>query len=120
MKGDLVRVKHMMDAAQEILDYMSDKKKEDLHRNRMLSLAVVRLLEIIGEAANKVTPGFQKKYPNVPWRFIIGTRNRLINGYYDIDLDVVWETVTKDIPQLQKELEHALQREYRNKARHEE
>lgn len=111
MKDDLVRINHMMDAAHEILDYISDKTKEDLHRNRMLSLSVVRLLEIIGEAANRVTPGFQKKYPKVPWRSIIGTRNRLIHGYYDVDLDIVWETVTTDIPRLQKGLEHALQRE---------
>lgn len=99
----------MMDATQEILEFMSDKRREDLDRNRMLSLSIVRLLEIIGEAANKVSPEFRRQYDKVSWKSIVGMRNRLIHGYYDIDLDVVWQTVTADIPRLARELEHVLQ-----------
>ncbi len=63
-------------------------------------MALVHLLEIIGEAANKVTPDFRAKYSQIPWKSIVEMRNRLIHGYYDIDLDIVWKTVTNEIPPL--------------------
>jgi len=70
----------------------------------MLSLSIVHLLEIIGEAANKVSPEFRRKYDKIPWKSIVGMRNRLIHGYYDINLDIVWKTVITDIPPLLEEL----------------
>ncbi len=66
----------------------------------MLSLAIIRLLEIIGEAASKVTNEIRRQYSSVPWEAIIGARNRLIHAYFDVDLDVVWETIQRDIPPL--------------------
>jgi uncharacterized protein with HEPN domain len=64
----------------------------------------VRLLEVIGEAANNVSGDFQKKFPEIPWRQIGATRNRLIHGYFDVDLDVVWEIVSEDLPNLVPQL----------------
>lgn len=104
LNPDIVRVKHMIDAAEEILYFTSGKNRHDLYINRMLSLSIVHLLEIIGEAANKVSPEFQRKYDKIPWKSIVGMRNRLIHGYYDINLDIVWKTVVADIPPLLEEL----------------
>lgn len=95
LKPDLVRLQHMMEAAEEIKSFASGKRREDLDQDRILSLSIVRLLEIIGEAANKVSDEIRLKYKAVPWEAIIGTRNRLIHAYFDVDLDIVWETVLK-------------------------
>ena len=105
LNHDLVRIKHMVDGVGEILRFTHGKKRNDLDNNRLLSLAIVQLLEIIGEAANKVTPEFRAKYSQIPWKAIVEMRNRLIHGYYDIDLDIVWKTVVNEIPSLYKELE---------------
>lgn len=111
MKADLVRVKHMADAASEILEFVSGKSRSDLDENRMFNLSVVHLLEIIGEAANKVTSEFRETYDDIQWKSIIGMRNRLIHGYFDIDLDIVWKTITSDIPILSKKLKRIIEAE---------
>lgn len=90
----------MLEAAEEIRSFTSGKRREDFNQDRMLSLSIVRLLEIIGEAANKVSHEIRTKYTSIPWEAIIGTRNRLIHAYFDVDLDIVWETVQRDIPPL--------------------
>lgn len=71
----------------------------------MLAISLVHLLEIIGEAANAVSEEFCVKHPNVPWRKMISLRNRLIHGYFDINLDIVWDTVMEDLPPLVADLE---------------
>ena len=104
MNDDLIRVKHMIDAAEEIIYYSKDKKREDLDKERLLNLSLVHLLEIFGEAASRVSVDFQKKYPDIPWREIIDMRNRLIHGYFDIDLDIVWKTIKDEIPPINEKL----------------
>ncbi len=104
MNHDYIRIKHMYDAAEEILRFTHNKKRSDMYNDRQLSLSVVRLLEIIGEAANKVTTETQNTYTHIPWKQIIDMRNRLIHGYFDIDLDIIWETVVNEIPLLFEEL----------------
>ena len=71
----------------------------------MLMLSLTRLLEIIGEAANGVSESFREEHKDIPWKKIIGMRNRLIHGYFDIDPDIVWETVKTDLPPLVSKLE---------------
>ena len=73
-------------------------------RDRVLHLALTRLVEIIGEAANRVSSDTQKKHPEVPWPKIIGMRNRLVHGYDVIDFDLLWDTVTTDLPPLMNAL----------------
>lgn len=102
---DLIRIKHMLDAVKEALAFSRDKRREDLDNNRMLTLAIVKELEIIGEAASKLTPEFKAMQPQIPWADIVGTRNRLTHGYFDIDLDRVWDTVLEDLGPLNEELE---------------
>lgn len=105
---DLTRLKHIRDSAQEALIFVNNRPREDLDRDRMLSLALVRLIEIMGEAANNVSKPCQDKYCKIPWRQIIGMRNRIIHAYFDIDLDIVWQVITQDLGSLLIEVEKAI------------
>jgi len=97
---DLTRLQHMRDSAVEAVQFSKAHDRQDLDQNRMLSLALVRLLEIIGEAANQVSEPCQQKNSRIPWREIIGMRNRIVHAYFDVDLDIVWEVVFQDLPTL--------------------
>jgi len=105
---DTVRLRHMLDAAKRAIDFMQGRAKSDLESDEQLSLAVVRLLEILGEAAKNVSEDLRKDYPDIPWRQIAGTRDRLIHGYFDVDLDIVWQIISTDLPVLAAQLEKAL------------
>ncbi len=102
---DIVRVRHMLDAAQKALEFSADAGRDALDDDEKLALSLVRLLEVIGEAANNVSDDFQEKFPEIPWRQIGATRNRLIHGYFDVDLDVVWEIISQDLPKLVPQLQ---------------
>lgn len=104
-RDDRVFVRHMIDAIGKAVGLTEGKTRDDLQENEMLALSLVRLLEIIGEAASNVSEGFRKEHPDIPWRNMVGIRNRLIHGYFDVDLDIVWDTVRKDLPPLLKDLE---------------
>jgi len=102
---DDIRMQHIREAAQEAVELMGDASRDDLGSDRRLSLAVVRLLEIIGEAAHGVSPEYQRAHAGLPWTGMIGMRNRLIHGYFDVNLDVVWKTVKEDLPALLRNLD---------------
>ena len=104
-KDDTVRLRHMLDAAQEAVSFLQGKQRSDLVADRKLVLSLVRLIEVVGEAAAQVTTEFQQIHPDIPWPPIIGMRNRLIHAYFDIDLDRVWDTVKDDLPPLIRQLE---------------
>ncbi|MHA1674950.1 MAG: HepT-like ribonuclease domain-containing protein [Promethearchaeota archaeon] len=104
IEDDTTRIRHIFDACDEILSFTEKLTKQQFMKNRMLQLAVVHLLEIIGEAANSISSNIQQKYVSVPWKYIIGMRNRLIYGYFDIDLKIVWQTIEDDIPLLHDEM----------------
>jgi uncharacterized protein with HEPN domain len=107
-KDDRVRLQHMLDAANEALTFIQGRIRADLDNHRMLVLSLVRELEIIGEAASKVSADTRSQNTSIPWEDITGMRNRLIHAYFDVDLDTVWNTVTKDFPLLKAELEKIL------------
>ena len=100
-----VRLRHMLDYAREAAALMRERKRADLGTDRSLGLAVLRCLEIVGEAASRIPVGIQRRYPNIPWPQIIGMRNRLVHGYDIVDYEVVWNTVTQDLPPLIAEIE---------------
>lgn len=104
----IVRMRHMLDHAKEAVDLLAGKEETELSRNRVLELALVRLIEIIGEAANRLPIENQSRYPSIPWREIVCMRNRLVHGYDAIDLNVLWNTVQIDLPRLIEELERIL------------
>jgi uncharacterized protein with HEPN domain len=90
----------MLDAAREAMSFAAGRSRDDLDRDRMLVLAVVKDIEIIGEAASRTSAATRAAHPDVPWAQIIVMRNRLIHAYFDVDLQVVWDTVTGDLPLL--------------------
>ena len=105
---DKVRLRHMMDAALEIQQYVQSSKREDLDQDRKLVHSLVRLFEIIGEAASQISEELCEEVPEIPWSVIIGMRNRLVHAYFSINLDVVWSTSKDDIPTLIAELKKLL------------
>ena len=101
---DRVRVRHMIEAAESALQFVDDRTRPDLDSDRMLLFAVVRAVEIIGEAASKVSTETRTSHPNIPWGAIVGMRNRLVHAYFEIDTAVVWVAVTDEIPALLSQL----------------
>jgi len=95
---DLIRLHHMLDASREAIEFIQGQTRADLDSNRMLALAEVRLIEIIGEAARHVPAEIRDKYPEVEWKEIIGSRDRMIHGYYRVDHDIVWSILSHDLP----------------------
>jgi len=108
MRDDAVSLKDMLDHASEAVELLGDMKREKLAKNRVLQLALTRLVEIIGEAANRISKATQQKYEDIPWAQIISMRNRLIHGYDVIDYDLLYDTVTADLPPLIAALERIL------------
>ena len=88
--------------------WQAGRSRADLDTDRLLNLSLVRLLEIIGEAANRISKDVQDEHPEIPWSNIIGLRHRLIHGYSSIDLDIVWQIVTADLQPLVAALERML------------
>lgn len=96
--NDLVRVRHMLEAAQHAHAFVAGRSRADLGQDVQLQFAVVRAIEIIGEAASRLSPDFKTTRQHIPWAAIQGMRNRLIHAYFDINLDILWETVTTQSP----------------------
>ena len=97
---DLIRIRHMIDAAETTQRFIAGRQRGDLDSDQMLLFALVRAVEIIGEAASRVTQQTRSATPNVPWPAIVAMRNRLIHAYYDIDGDILWKAVTEEVPEL--------------------
>lgn len=98
----------MLDAANDAMSFVAGKERGDLDTDRMLALALVKTIEIIGEAGARVSKEGRSEVPLVPWREVVAMRNRLIHAYLDVDLDVVWQTVVEDLPPLAEALREAL------------
>jgi len=103
-----IALRQMWSHAREAIAMAAGKSRGDLDSERMLALALTHLVEIIGEAANRVSPEVQAQYPQIPWQQLIGMRNRLIHGYDQVDLDILWQVVASDLPALLGELETIL------------
>jgi uncharacterized protein with HEPN domain len=96
----LVRLRHMLDHAREAVAMAAGKTRDDLDTDRKLNLALVRLLEIVGEAANRTPADERAQYSEIPWGQIVGLRNRLIHGYDSVDFDILWQIISHDLPSL--------------------
>ncbi len=104
-RNEYLPLRHMLDYAREAVDLTQGKSRADLDRDRLLELALVRLLEIIGEAASRVPSEDCARYPEIPWPQIVSLRNRLIHGYDAVDLDILWQIIESDLPPLIATLE---------------
>jgi uncharacterized protein with HEPN domain len=98
----------MAEAAETACSFVMGKLRSDLDSDRMLLFALVRAIEIVGEAASKVTQPTREMAGDIPWPLIVAMRNRLIHGYFDIDHEVVWKTTTEELPQLLTKLRRLL------------
>lgn len=90
----------MIEAAEAVQSFIAGRHRVDLDSDRMLLFALVRAIEIIGEAASKLSHGAQATMPSVPWASIVAMRHRLVHAYFDIDRTILWKTATEEIPPL--------------------
>jgi uncharacterized protein with HEPN domain len=102
MKSDNIYLEHILEAIQTIEGYKKGLSFEMFLENKMATDAIIRELEIIGEASNSISEKFQKENSNIPWRKIVGIRNTLIHEYFGVNKKIVWDTVENDLPELKK------------------
>lgn len=100
MKDDSIYIDHILNSINRILDYISGKDREAFEADQLTQDAVVRQLEVIGEATKRVSKELRSKNPDIPWADMAGMRDVLIHDYIDVDLGVVWKTASEDIPNL--------------------
>ena len=103
---DLTRLSHILDSANAILTFLKGRTRLDFDNDRLFYSAVMRELEIIGEAATKISETTKSLHPEVPWKEMIGLRNRLIHAYFDVNHDIIWKTINVDIPLVHKYINH--------------
>lgn len=103
-----VRLRHMHDYTAEAVRLAQRRSRADLDHDRLLNLALVRLCEMIGEAANRVPMETRQRHPQIPWSQIISFRHRLVHGYDSIDFEILWQVITGDLPPLLAALEEIL------------
>ncbi len=103
-----VCLEQMRDHAVEAIDLASSRSRADLDGERLLNLALVRLVEIVGEAARRIPLEEREHHTRIPWPEITGMRDRLIHGYDQVDFDILWQVVTIDLPDLVRELDRIL------------
>lgn len=105
---DKIRLQHMLDAAAQAVAFAEIKNRSDLTDDLMFRLSLVKLIEIIGEAASQVSEETRSQNSSIPWPDIISMRHRLVHGYFDINLDILWQTIHIDLPPLIQELKLVL------------
>jgi uncharacterized protein with HEPN domain len=104
-KEDTIYLSHIVEAISRIEKYSFNLTKTDFMKNELVQAGSIRELEIIGEATKHLSESFKSKYSDVPWKKISGMRDKLIHDYFGVDIDAVWETIQKDIPDLQKKIQ---------------
>ena len=107
----LVRVRRMLDHAREAVEMTEGRSRSDLDADRQLNLALVRLLEVVGEATARVPEDYRQQHPDISWRDIADLRNRLIHGYDTVNFDILWTIIRKDVPPLIEMLERIVDEE---------
>ena len=112
-RSDEFRLRHMLDAACAAARLAHERTRADLDEDEGLAHSLVRVVQIIGEAANHVDESVRDGNPAIPWEQIISMRNRLVHAYHDVNMDIVWKTVQEDLPQLVERLEQILPSEAR-------
>jgi uncharacterized protein with HEPN domain len=107
-RDDQVYVGHMVDTANKAIGFVQDLTRDDFDNNELLRLSLTHLLQIIGEAARRVSVDFRSTHPQVDWKAIVGMRSKVVHDYLNVDEDIVWDTVMNELPSLVKELERIL------------
>lgn len=105
MRPDDILLVDMLLASREAVDFISATSRETFRLDRMRQLAVIKSIEVIGEAASKISATFRDEHPGIPWPEIVGMRNQLVHGYFEINVARVWQTAVEDLPGLINALE---------------
>ena len=105
----------MLLACEKIIKYTKDLEYEDFCKNDMVVDAVIRNIEVLGEASKNISQNLKQRYPEVEWREISRTRDKIIHYYFGVDLDIIWDIITVDIPPLIEKLQNILEKEGWNK-----
>jgi len=108
LHDDTIALRHKRDHVAESIELAGDHQREDLEEDRGFTLALTKLVEIIGEAAARVSEKLRESHEEIPWRQITGTRNRLIHGYDAVDYDILWGIVDRELPILLGQLDSVL------------
>jgi len=107
-RDDTVYLRHILDAIVKIEEYLAGIDQGAFTKNSLVQDGIIRQIEIIGEAAKRVSIGLRGKYSTIPWKDIAGMRDKLIHGYFGVDIKAVWFTAKDDIPSLKREIEQVL------------
>jgi uncharacterized protein with HEPN domain len=102
---DLVRLRHMRDAAQQAVQFCVGRARSDLDSDVMLRFALVHAVTVLGEAASRVSADTRSALPALAWPAIVGMRNRLVHAYFDIDTAMLWDTLAHSVPDLLQQLQ---------------
>jgi uncharacterized protein with HEPN domain len=107
-RNDQTYIEHMIDTANKAIGFVAGVSREDFDHDEQLRLAITHLLQIIGEAARRVSLDYRATHPEIPWKAIVGMRSKVVHDYLNVDEDVVWDTVKNDLAPLVIELEKLL------------
>jgi len=108
-KDDSVYLCHIMDAFVQIERYTDGISHEEFIKNSLIQDGVIRQLEVMGEASRNLSEDIRNEYPHIPWREMISLRNRMIHAYFNVNLQIIWEIVHGDIPNLKKDIKYVLE-----------
>lgn len=106
MKDDLAFIEHILLCIEKIQKYTKNLTAQDFNNNELIQDAVIRNIEIVGEATKKISKDLKSQYQEIPWKEMSGMRDKLIHDYFGVDVDVVWKTVNEDIPFLKSLIEN--------------
>jgi len=104
-KGDSVYLRHVLDAISRIEEYTHDITYKGFLNSHLRQDGVIRQIEVIGEAVKKLSPELKERHPQIPWKDVAGMRDKLIHDYFGVDLDAVWDTAKRDIPELKGKIQ---------------
>ncbi|MFH1096432.1 MAG: DUF86 domain-containing protein [Candidatus Desantisbacteria bacterium] len=110
-KDYLVYLRHIMDAICRIEEYIEGINYRDFIKSNLVQAGVIREIEIIGEATKRLSDGFKEGYSDIPWKKMAGMRDKLIHDYMGVDMDAVWDTIERDIPQLREKIKGVFEKE---------